>query len=93
MTTFVPPERALRERRLALWLEGKALLKCAARDGNRVLTPAEQERWEALVETMDSIDMRLKALLRFQDAIHEGVIRRGVRMAVRSLTAEELGAW
>lgn len=92
MTSVVPPERALRESRLALWLEAKALIEHAARDGDRVLTPAEQDRWEALVEQMDCIDMRLKALLRFQDAIYEGITHRGVRMTVRSLTARELRA-
>lgn len=92
MTSVVPPERALRERRLALWLEAKELVERAVRNGDRRLTAAEQSRWEALVEQVDCLDMRLKALLRFQDAIYEGITHRGVRMTVRSLTARELEA-
>jgi HK97 family phage major capsid protein len=54
--------KRLRDRRLAVWEQAKALSDTAA-DENRAFTAEEQGTYEALNEEIDNLDKRIKAVL------------------------------
>jgi HK97 family phage major capsid protein len=54
--------KRLRDRRLNVWNEAKAVLETAANE-NRVLTPDEQGKWDAMTEELDTLDTRIKSVL------------------------------
>jgi HK97 family phage major capsid protein len=54
--------KRLRDRRMNVWNEAKALAETAAEE-NRNYTPEEQGKWEALNEEMSTLDTRIKAVL------------------------------
>lgn len=54
--------KTLRDRRLNVWNEAKALAEDAA-EQNRAFTAEEQGKWEALNEELDKLDERIKSVL------------------------------
>lgn len=54
--------KALRDRRLRVWEECKALADNAASE-NRAFTAEEQGKWEVMNEEMDTLDRRIKSAL------------------------------
>ena len=54
--------KRLRDRRLNVWNEAKAIAEAAATE-NRALTDEEQGKWDALQEEMTKLDTRIRAVL------------------------------
>lgn len=54
--------KRLRDRRLNVWNEAKALAESAATE-NRALSDEEQGKWDALQEEMQKLDVRIRAVL------------------------------
>ena len=54
--------KRLRDRRLNVWNEARAIAEAAAEE-NRSFTPDEQGRWDAMQEEMSTLDTRIKAVL------------------------------
>ncbi len=52
----------LRERRLNVWNDAKKIAEDAAAE-NRAFTPEEQGRWDGMQEEMQTLDVRIKAVL------------------------------
>lgn len=60
----------LRERRLNVWEQAKALADRAAED-NRAFSAEEQGQWDALNEELDKLDARIKSALDAQERAKE----------------------
>lgn len=60
----------LRERRLNVWEQAKALADRAA-DENRAFSAEEQGQWDALNEELDTLDTRIKSALDAQERAKE----------------------
>jgi HK97 family phage major capsid protein len=60
----------LRERRLNVWEQAKALADRAA-DENRAFSSEEQGQWDALNEELDKLDVRIKSALDAQERAKE----------------------
>lgn len=54
--------KRLRDRRLNVWNEAKAIAETAASE-NRAFSPEEQGKWDAMQEEMERLDQRIKAVL------------------------------
>src|SRR5439155_5117746 len=54
--------KRLRDRRLSVWEESKAIASRSA-DENRNMSPEEQGQWDGLMSEMDALDTRIKSAL------------------------------
>jgi HK97 family phage major capsid protein len=93
--------KRLRDRRLNVWNDAKKIAEDAAEE-NRAFTAEEQGRWEAMQEEMNTLDVRIKAVLDTEkrakeaddafDSVHSRPAERGAPAAQQGM-ALELRKW